>query len=70
MSTEQWSLVTGASSGLGVEYARALARSGHNLVLVARNSDRLESLAGAIGREFSVDCEVLITDLHKARDVA
>ena len=70
MSTAQWALVTGASSGLGVEYARALARSGHNLVLVARNRDRLESLAGAIGREFSVDCEVLITDLHKARDVA
>jgi len=64
MSTAQWALVTGASSGLGVEYARSLARSGHNLVLVARNRDRLESLAGSIVQEFSVKCEVLLADLH------
>ncbi len=70
MSTAQWALVTGASSGLGVEYARSLARSGQNLVLVARNRDRLESLAGSIVQEYSVKCEVLLADLHKSRDVA
>lgn len=70
MGSPRWALVTGASSGLGVEYAGALARSGHNLVLVARNRDRLTALAGALTAEFSVECEVLAADLHKSRDVA
>jgi short-subunit dehydrogenase len=70
MGDTPWALVTGASSGLGVEYARALARSGHNLVLVARNRDRLTSLADTLAQEFSLECEVLPADLHTSRDVA
>ena len=45
---ESVSVVTGASSGLGVELARALARRGHTLALVARRGDRLEELAAKL----------------------
>jgi short-subunit dehydrogenase len=54
--------VTGASSGLGVEFARALAASGHDLVLVARNRPALESLATEL-RTAGARSEVLAADL-------
>jgi len=41
-------LVTGASSGLGEEFARQLATLGSNLVLVARSKEKLEALAGIL----------------------
>lgn len=56
-------LVTGATSGIGLSIARQLAGHGHDLVLVARNRDRLETLAGEVSRQFRVECEVLVADL-------
>ncbi|MGY1712013.1 SDR family NAD(P)-dependent oxidoreductase [Geodermatophilus sp. SYSU D00758] len=58
-------LVTGASSGLGAELARALARRGHDLVLVARRRDRLEELAAGLAAD-GVRCAVLPRDLTDA----
>ncbi len=58
-------LITGASSGLGAEFARQLARDGKDLVLVARRADRLEALRGEIERAGGVRCHVLVKDLSR-----
>lgn len=56
-------VVTGASSGIGTELARGLARRGHHLALVARRRDRLESLAAELRAAHEVEVEVLERDL-------
>lgn len=63
-------LVTGASSGLGAEFARQLARARHGLVLVARNESRLQEQAAHLVREFGVAVEVLPADLTTDDGVA
>ena len=62
-SADTTALVTGASSGIGSEIARELARRGHGLTLVARRRDRLEELAGALSSEHGVRVEALPCDL-------
>ncbi len=59
-------VITGASSGIGTELARGLARRGYPLLLVARRRDRLEELAGELGNQYSVAVEVLPLDLGDA----
>ncbi|MEU7835661.1 SDR family oxidoreductase [Nonomuraea sp. NPDC049129] len=61
--SNQTTIVTGASSGLGAEFARQLARRGSNLVLVARRADRLESLAGELTRAHGVTVTTIARDL-------
>ncbi|WP_371675729.1 SDR family NAD(P)-dependent oxidoreductase [Streptomyces sp. NBC_01276] len=56
-------LITGASAGLGAAFARGFAAKGCDLVLVARDKARLESVADGLRREFGAACEVLPADL-------
>lgn len=55
-------LITGASSGIGLEFARICAREGHDLVLVARNRKRLEEIAAELGAA-GVKVQVVAADL-------
>lgn len=58
-------LITGASSGIGYELASVFAKHGHNLILVARSTAKLESLKTEIEKNFKVTTEVVTLDLAK-----
>jgi short-subunit dehydrogenase len=60
---DRTALVTGASSGIGVEVARLLAGRGHGVTLVARREDRLKALADELAVAHGVRTEVLAADL-------
>lgn len=62
-------LITGASAGLGAEFARQLARRRTDLVLVARSTEALEELAAELRSDFGVAVDVLVADLAVDEDV-
>lgn len=62
-------LITGASAGIGATYADRFARRGHPLVLVARNTERLEALAASLRAATGVEIDVLTADLTQTADV-
>src|SRR5688572_24945466 len=63
-------LVTGATAGIGLEFARQLAARGHDLVLVARDTARLETVAGDLQATYGVGAEVLTADLVDREQLA
>jgi hypothetical protein len=63
MTQPAFALITGASSGIGECFARALAARGHHLILVARSGERLARLAGELKQAHAVQVEVLVSDL-------
>jgi short-subunit dehydrogenase len=69
-SVRSMALITGASSGIGAAYAEALARRGFDLVLVARDRDRLAALGGRLSDGFGVRAEVMAADLLDREDLA
>jgi len=56
-------LITGPTAGIGACFAHQLAHKGYDLVLVARDGERLEALADEVEREYGVSTEVLVADL-------
>jgi short-subunit dehydrogenase len=62
-SSRPVALITGASAGLGVVFARKLAARGYDLILTARRLDRLEKLGAEVSAACSVSCEALAADL-------
>lgn len=62
-------LITGASSGIGALYAERLAHRGHDLILVARNRERLNALARRLSDETGRSVEVVVADLGNKNDL-
>ncbi len=62
---EKYALITGASSGIGKEFAYQLANLGYSLILVARREERLKK----ISEEINNDCIIIETDLSKEEDI-
>jgi len=70
MTTLPTVLITGASSGIGATYAERFARRGHDLVLVARDEARLDTLAASLRASHGVAVDVLRADLTHPDDLA
>ena len=58
-----YAIVTGATSGIGLEISKDLAKRGYNLILVARTRDKLDSVSTELANEYSVDCDFIASDL-------
>lgn len=65
-----WALVTGASSGIGAEFARQLAGAGLNVVLAARRKTLLDELGHELAERFGVDARTVVVDLSEEQAVA
>ena len=61
--TQKTALITGASSGLGYEFAKLFAKAGYNLILVARRTDRLETIQAELSQNTAISIKIITIDL-------
>jgi short-subunit dehydrogenase len=64
-----WALVTGGSSGIGLEFSRQLAADHYNVILASRDEDKLAVAARQLRQEYQVEVETISVDLANAKDV-
>jgi len=60
---KRYALITGASAGIGKEFAYQLAKSGWNLLLIARREDTLKQIAEDLIKNFDIDAQYVVSDL-------
>lgn len=65
MSNQKFALVTGATSGIGLELAKLFAQDKYNLVIVARNEDELQQTASGLQTQYGVEVTTIAKDLFK-----
>ncbi|KAI8818034.1 NAD(P)-binding protein [Fimicolochytrium jonesii] len=63
-----WAVVTGASDGIGKEFAVQLAKAGFNLVILARTESKLETVKKTVVEKYAVECKVVPFDFAKATE--
>lgn len=70
--SKKWAIVTGASSGIGSEFAKILAQKGYSLILFARRLDRLRDLQGDLrsGPSKGIDIKIMSMDIRNTSDIA
>ncbi len=68
--TSETALITGATSGIGAEFARQLAAQGCNLVLVGRREEQLRALAAELAQQHGITADVLLAELATEAGVA
>lgn len=64
-----WALVTGASSGIGAEFSEQLARDGYDIILVARDEQRLRERSAMLEAKYGVRTEIIKADLSNRDDM-
>jgi hypothetical protein len=62
-------LVTGASSGIGLEFSRVMAKSKINLILVARSAEKLAAIANELTKNYGVDVKTFVVDLSNQQEL-
>lgn len=65
---EKYTLITGATSGIGYEMAKIMASKGHHLILVARNMEKLEEIKSLLKGDFDIKVVVLVADLSNVEE--